>query len=59
MKKASGGSIVNLASIIGLVGYPIGIPGIGGGFNPYASSKGGVVNFTRNLAVDVAKTASV
>lgn len=55
MKKASGGSIVNLASIIGLVGYPIGIPGIGGGFNPYASSKGGVVNFTRNLAVDVAK----
>ncbi len=55
MKKTGGGAIVNVASIMGLVGYPIGIPGIGGGFNPYTSSKGGVVNFTRNLAVDVAK----
>ena len=51
MKRTGGGSIVNLASIIGLVGYP---KGIGGGFNPYASSKGGVVQFTRNLAIDCA-----
>lgn len=51
MERSGGGSIINLASIIGLVGYPV---GIGGGFNPYASSKGGVVQFTRNLAVDLA-----
>ena len=54
MKRAGGGSIVNLGSIIGLVGYPAGIPGVGGGFNPYAASKGGVVQLTRNLAVDCA-----
>ena len=33
------------------MGYPV---GIGGGFNPYAPSKGGVVQLTRNLAVDLA-----
>ena len=52
MERAGGGSIVNLASIIGLVGYA---RGMGGGFNPYAPSKGGVVQFTRNLAIDTAK----
>ena len=51
MERSGGGSIINLASIIGLVGYPA---GIGGGFNPYAPSKGGVVQLTRNLAVDLA-----
>ena len=52
MRQVGGGSIVNLSSIIGLVGYSA---GIGGGFNPYASSKGGVVQFTRNLAIDCAR----
>ena len=52
MEKAGGGAIVNLASIMGLVGYP---PGIGGGFNPYPPSKGGVVQFTKPLAVDAAR----
>ena len=42
---------INLSSIIGLVGYP---EGMGGGFNPYAPSKGGVLQFTRNLAIDSA-----
>ncbi|HAL49114.1 MAG: glucose 1-dehydrogenase [SAR202 cluster bacterium] len=48
MEKTGGGSIINLASIMGLVGYPAGFDG---GFNPYNPSKGGVVQFTRNLAV--------
>ncbi len=52
MEKSGGGSIINLASIMGLVGYPV---GIGGGFNPYPPSKGGVVQFTRTLAVDSAR----
>ena len=52
MEKAGGGSIINLASIMGLVGYPV---GIGGGFNPYPPSKGGVVQFTRTLAIDNAR----
>ena len=51
MERAGGGSIINLASIMGLVGYPV---GIGGGFNPYPPSKGGVVQFTKTLAVDSA-----
>ena len=51
MEKSGGGSIVNLASIMGLVGYPV---GIGGGFNPYPPSKGGVVQLTRTLAIDSA-----
>lgn len=51
MEASDGGSIVNLSSIMGLVGYPI---GLGGGFNPYNPSKGGVLQFTRNLSIDVA-----
>ena len=51
MERSGGGSIVNLASIMGLVGYPV---GIGGGFNPYPASKGGIMQFTRNLAIDCA-----
>ena len=51
MRRSGGGSIVNLASIMGLVGYPV---GRGGGFNPYPASKGGVLQLTRNLAVDCA-----
>ena len=52
IEKSGGGSIVNLASIMGLVGYP---PGLGGGFNAYPPSKGGVVVFTKTLANDLAK----
>ena len=46
MVRSGGGSIVNLASIMGLVGYPKGR----GGFDPYPASKGGVVQFTKTLA---------
>ena len=49
MVRAEGGSIINLASIYGVVGNT------GGGFNPYAPSKGGVVQFTRSLALAYAK----
>ncbi len=52
MEHAGGGSIINLSSIMGLVGYPA---GMGGGFNPYVPSKGGVIQFTRNLAIDTAR----
>ncbi len=52
IEKSGGGSIVNLASIMGLVGYP---PSLGGGFNAYPPSKGGVVVFTKTLANDLAK----
>ena len=52
MERAGGGSIIDLASVMGLVGYPV---GIGGGFNPYPPSKGGVVQFTKTLAVDSAR----
>ena len=51
MERSGGGSIVNLASVMGLVGYPA---GMGGGFSPYPPSKGGVVQFTKTLAVDCA-----
>ena len=51
MEAAGAGSIINLASIMALVGYPV---GMGGGFNPYNASKGGVLQFTRNLAIDMA-----
>jgi len=51
MAKSGGGSIINLSSIMGLVGYPV---GMGGGFNPYNPSEGGVLQFTRNLAIDSA-----
>ena len=52
MMRAGGGSIVNLASVMALVG--IGHQS-GRGFDPYPSSKAGVVQFSRNLAIDVAK----
>ena len=53
MERGGGGSIVNLASIMSLVGYPAGLD-FGGGFNPYPPSKGGVLQFTRTLATQSA-----
>ena len=51
LKRSGGGSIVNLSSIMGLVGYP---KGMGGGFNPYPASKGGIVQLTKSMAIDLA-----
>lgn len=44
MLRSGGGSIVNIASILGLVGFP--------GTIGYVASKGGVVQITRALAVE-------
>ena len=48
MRENGGGSIVNISSINGVVGAPI---GLGSGFDPYVPSKGGVVQLTKNLAI--------
>ena len=53
MKEQGSGSVVNIASIRGLVGYPSFITD---GFNPYPHSKGGVVNATRDMALGLAKS---
>ncbi|WP_267643815.1 SDR family NAD(P)-dependent oxidoreductase [Haloarchaeobius amylolyticus] len=45
--KESGGCIVNVASIYGLVG--------GRGAASYSAAKGGVVNFTQQVAIDYAR----
>jgi meso-butanediol dehydrogenase/(S,S)-butanediol dehydrogenase/diacetyl reductase len=47
MKKAGGGAIVNIASIVGSVGQR--------GQVPYGTSKGAIINFTRCVALDHAK----
>ena len=52
MRKAGGGAIVNLSSIMGLVGYPTGLNA--GAFNPYPPSKGAVIQLTKNMAVELA-----
>ena len=52
MAGNGGGSIVNLASVMGLVVYPDWF-GLSDGFNPYPHSKGGVLQLTRDLAVNV------
>ena len=52
MKETGGGSIVNLASVIGLVGYN---QFMSSGLNAYPHSKGGVVQVTRDMAVGLAK----
>ena len=46
-KQGNGGSIINIASILGLVGDPDAIS--------YSAAKGGVVNITRSLGVAYAK----
>ena len=53
MRGRGSGAVVNIASIRGLIGYP---EFITDGFNPYPHSKGGVVNFTRDMANGVAKS---
>lgn len=53
MRASGGGSIINLGSIMSTVVYPQGT-GLSDGFNPYTHSKGGVLQFTRDLAVQVA-----
>ena len=47
MQKAGGGSIINIASVAGLVGAR--------DASAYNASKGGVVNLTRGMALDFAK----
>ena len=54
--KANGGSIVNLASINGFVGYNEGIESKLKGINPYPHSKGGVIQLTKDMAVGFAKS---
>lgn len=54
MRAQGGGAIVNLSSIMGLVTYPDHL-GLSDGFNPYPHSKGGVLQLTRDLAVNLAK----
>jgi NAD(P)-dependent dehydrogenase (short-subunit alcohol dehydrogenase family) len=44
MMKQGGGRIINLTSVLGTKGRA--------GMVPYAASKGGVIQFTRNLAVE-------
>ena len=53
--KENGGSIVNLASINGLVGYNKGISSKLKGINPYPHSKGGVIQLTKDMAVGFAE----
>jgi NAD(P)-dependent dehydrogenase (short-subunit alcohol dehydrogenase family) len=52
MANLGRGSIVNFASIYGLVGRP---EGLGSGLDAYLHSKGGVVQLTRDMAVHFAK----
>lgn len=47
MKKSGGGAIVNTASISGLLGWPVSAA--------YCASKGGVIQLTKQMAVDYAQ----
>ncbi len=54
MRAAGSGAIVNLASIMSLVGYHDSL-GLSDGFSPYPQSKGAVLQLTRDLAANNAK----
>lgn len=54
MRRSDGGAIVNIASIMGLVGYPTFLP-FSDGFNAYPHSKGAVVQLTRDMGVRLAQ----
>lgn len=54
MRRGSGGAIVNLGSIMGLVGYPTFLP-FSDGFNAYPASKGAVVQLTRDMGIRLAR----
>ena len=45
LKAAGGGSIINLSSIAGRLGYPL--------RTPYSSAKWGVIGFTKSLAMEL------
>jgi NAD(P)-dependent dehydrogenase (short-subunit alcohol dehydrogenase family) len=45
LKVAGGGSIINLSSVAGRLGYPL--------RTPYAAAKWGVVGFTKSLAIEL------
>ena len=51
MERSGSGSIINLASIMALVGYPV---GMGGGFNPYNASKAACCNSRETLRLTMA-----
>ena len=48
----TGGSIINIASIAGLVGHYPGFPALG---SNYSAAKAGVIGFTRQMAAEYAK----
>lgn len=52
MKVRRRGSVIHLASIMGMVGYA---QGMSDGFHPYSHSKGGIMQLTRDMAVALAK----
>ena len=54
MRRNRGGAIVNVASIMGLVGYPTSLP-LSDGFTAYPHSKGSVVQLTRDMGVRLAQ----
>jgi NAD(P)-dependent dehydrogenase (short-subunit alcohol dehydrogenase family) len=45
LKQAGGGSVINLSSVAGRLGYPM--------RTPYAAAKWGVVGFTKSLAMEL------
>ena len=54
MRRSGGGAIVNVSSIMGLVGYPPSLP-FSDGFSAYPHSKGAVIQLTRDLGVRLAQ----